>query len=112
MSSKDFMHVVIEYFPIIKWVIGGLLGAVAVLSGYIWIRQQKEIKEMKVALRQLEQDSVRHVTQRDLQELRQEMEGKFDHLEDKVSESLEAHNKLVNGKLDKIMWYMVNGKTD
>lgn len=110
MSSKDFMHTIVEYFPIVKWAIGGLLGIIATLSGYIWFKQQREIKEMEVALHQLEQDSAKHVTQRDLHELRMEMDKKFEHMENKVSGSLAAHNKSVNDKLDKIMWHMVHGK--
>lgn len=103
---SEATHKMVEYFPIIKWVVGGLLALIAILAGYIWKKQQKQIEELEIAMKQLARDSIDHVTTEQLEEFKIEMDKKFISVETKLSD----HNKDITGRLDKIMWYLVNEK--
>lgn len=106
MNTQELWNGFIEYFPVFKWIVGGLLTVIAVLGGYIWRKQNIRIKELEEEVEQLARASVRHVTHEDLEEFRHDVDRKFDG----IRQELHSHNAAVNSKLDKLLWHIINEK--
>ena len=110
MATEGIGNLVTEYFPIIKWIIGGLAAAVAVLLGIIYKNHKSRLDDLEGDVGQLSREASRHITYDDLDKLKEDMHRKFNHMEEKLSTSLDQHNKAVNDKLDKIMWHMIDNE--
>lgn len=96
----------LQYFPILKWVIGGLVGIIMMLTGYIFRKQQKQINELEIVVDQLARDSVNMVHREQFDEFKKDMDNKFTSLELHISGGLDS----VKEQLNDIMWYMVNAR--
>lgn len=104
ITKVDF----VEYFPIIKWVVGGLLVIISALAGYIWKKQQKQITELEMAVKQISADTIKHVTQEQFSKFSSEMDGRIDKMEQSFRQDLAHHNTEITGRLDDIMWHLIN----
>jgi ABC-type phosphate transport system auxiliary subunit len=108
MGSHDMWVALKDAMPILKWILTGASSIIASLLGYIWYNQKKRIDALEVTVNQLAKDSVRHVTHEDFDRLKDDMNKKMDQIDQNLSNKLDNHNGAVNGKLDALMFHLLN----
>lgn len=106
MSDNTTWQAVLDYFPIIKWITGGVAVVIATLFGFIVNRYNKRIEMLEMTVAQLSRDSILAVTRPQMDELKADIDKKFNSMETKLMD----HNESVNAKLDRIVWHLINDR--
>jgi biopolymer transport protein ExbB/TolQ len=110
------MHVVesIVSWPVVKWIIGGLAGIIAMLAGVVWRRQTATIQSLEDEVKRLHRDSRNYVTHEHMEEFRDEVRDEMrgvhtslSHHTEKVQAALTAHNSEVTSRLDNIFAHII-----